>query len=91
MPTCKQVTRMVSESLDGKVLSWRERIKLKIHLAMCKGCQHMVRQMEMLRAAANQLGKTEEDANNQEQETLSREASDRIRERLRKAKQDAAD
>ena len=91
MPSCKQVSHMVSESLDGKVLSWRERIKLKIHLSMCKACQQMVRQMELLRAAANQLGKTEDNALPPTQGTLSQEASARIRDRLRQAQQDSAD
>jgi predicted anti-sigma-YlaC factor YlaD len=91
MPSCKQVSHMVSESLDGKVLSWRERIKLKIHLSMCKACQQMVRQMELLRAAANQLGKIEDNALPPAQGTLSQEASARIRDRLRQAQQDSAD
>jgi predicted anti-sigma-YlaC factor YlaD len=91
MPSCKQVTHMVSESLDGKVLSWRERIRLKIHLSMCKACQQMVRQMELLRAAANQLGKTEENTPPPTQDALSQEASARISERLRQAQQEAAD
>lgn len=88
MPSCKQVSHMVSESLDGKVLTWRERIKLKIHLSMCKACQQMVRQMEMLRVAARQFGQDEENVPHPERETLSKEAGDRIRERLRKAQKD---
>jgi predicted anti-sigma-YlaC factor YlaD len=91
MPSCKQVTVMVSESLDGKVLSWRERISLKIHLSMCKACQRMIRQMELLRASASLLGNTEEDEAQLEQQTLPQEASARIRERLRQAQQEAGD
>lgn len=91
MPSCKQVSYMVSESLDGRVLTWRERIKLKIHLSMCKACQRMERQMELLRASAGQFGISDENAVHAKQETLSREASDRIRAHLRQAQQDAAD
>jgi predicted anti-sigma-YlaC factor YlaD len=91
MPSCKQVTHMVSESLDGKVLSWRERIKLKIHLSMCKACQQMVRQMELLRASASLLGNPEDDEAQLKQQTLSQEASERIRAHLKQAQQDAGD
>jgi len=91
MPSCKQVSYMVSESLDGRVLTWSERIKLKIHLSMCKACQRMARQMELLRASAGQFEKSDENAVHAKQETLSRETSDRIRAHLRQAQQDAAD
>jgi len=91
MPSCKQVTYMVSESLDGRVLCWRERIKLKIHLSMCKACQRMVRQMELLRASASLLGNTEKDETQLKQEKLSQESSDRISAHLRQAQQDAGD
>lgn len=91
MPTCKQVSYMVSESLDGRVLNWRERIRLKIHLSMCKACQRMVRQMELLRASANLLGNPEEDEAQLKQQTLSQEASERICSHLRQAQQDAGD
>jgi predicted anti-sigma-YlaC factor YlaD len=91
MPSCKQVTVMVSESLDGKILSWRERIKLKIHLSMCKACQRMVRQMALLRTSASLLGITDENEAQLKQQMLSQEASDRICAHLRKAQHDAGD
>ena len=91
MPSCKQVSHMVSESLDGKALRWHERIKVKIHLSMCLACRRMVRQMKLLRAAAGEFGKSDQNAVHTKQETLSPEASERIRAHLRQAQQDAAD
>ena len=90
MLSCKEVCYIVSESLDGK-LPWHKRLKVRIHLSMCKACQRMVRQMELLRAAARRYGSNGQDAKNPEQETLSQEASARILARLHQAKHDPTD
>ena len=60
MLTCKEVSRLVSQGLDRR-LSLRERIALRIHLAMCHGCENFSRQMQFLRRAARGLA-TAEDA-----------------------------
>ena len=85
--SCKDVCFVVSESLDRK-LSLRERLSVKIHLLMCKACQRMAQQMELLRAASRRYGSIEESDSRSEQETLSKEASARILERLRHAEHD---
>ncbi|MEA2093616.1 MAG: zf-HC2 domain-containing protein [Pseudomonadota bacterium] len=90
MLSCKEVCYIVSESLDGK-LPWHERLKVRIHLLMCKACQRMVQQMELLRAAARRYESTGEEAMHPQQETLSKEASTRILARLRQAENDSAD
>jgi len=54
MLTCKEVSRLVSQGLDRR-LSLRERIGLRIHLAMCHGCENFSRQMRFLRRAAQGL------------------------------------
>lgn len=82
MLSCKDVCYVVSESLDRK-LSWRERLRVKIHLLMCAACQRMVRQMELLRTAARHCRSTDEEALHPEQGTLSKEARSRILSRLR--------
>jgi predicted anti-sigma-YlaC factor YlaD len=84
MPSCKDVSFMVSESLDRK-LSWHERLGLKTHLLMCKACRRMARQMELLRAASQRLGSFEGGESRPQQETLSTEASARILEQLQRA------
>lgn len=89
MLSCKEVCYIVSESLDGK-LPWHRRLRVRIHLSMCKACRLMVRQMELLRAAARRYGSTEEKALPPQQGTLSEEASTRILTRLQQARDDAA-
>jgi len=90
MLSCKEVCYIVSESQDGKYLPWRERFRVRVHLIMCKACQRLVRQMELLRAAVRRYGESEEQVLHPEQETLSDEASARIHERLRQAENDSA-
>ncbi len=50
MLSCKQVTRMVSQGLDRE-LNFTERVRLRVHLAICDGCTNFSRQMEFLRKA----------------------------------------
>ena len=45
---CKEVTRIVSESMD-RDLVFHERIALKIHLFMCKYCARYKHQLLALR------------------------------------------
>ena len=45
---CKEVTRMVSESLDRK-LPLYQRIGVRIHLLMCKFCSRFKKQLLFLR------------------------------------------
>lgn len=50
MLSCKEVTHLLSDGQDRK-LSLTERIKLEMHLAMCKGCSNFRKQMDFLRLA----------------------------------------
>ena len=90
MLSCKEVCYIVSESQDGQ-LPWRERLRVRAHLLMCKACQRMVWQMEFLRTAARRYGSTGKDTLHPEQEKLSKEASTRILARLRQAENHSAD
>lgn len=49
--TCKQVTHLISEGMD-RDLSFGERIRIRFHLMMCKGCANFDKQMGTLRAAS---------------------------------------
>lgn len=51
MLNCKDVTRLLSESQDRE-LTLYERVQLKMHLAMCRGCANFDRQMQFLRKAS---------------------------------------
>ncbi|MEZ5614785.1 MAG: zf-HC2 domain-containing protein [Rhodocyclaceae bacterium] len=48
MLSCKEVTRLLSESQDRE-LTLFEGLQLRMHLAMCKGCTNFDRQMKFLR------------------------------------------
>ena len=55
MPTCKEVSRLVSQGLDRR-LGFIERLRLRVHLAICDGCTNFKKQMEFLREAVKRLG-----------------------------------
>lgn len=50
MFNCKEVTRIVSESLDRR-LPIQQRMGLRIHLMMCRFCSRYRRQLLILRKA----------------------------------------
>jgi hypothetical protein len=54
MLSCKQVTRLVSQGLDRE-LGFAERVKLRVHLAICDGCTQFGKQMALLREAMARL------------------------------------
>ena len=48
--TCKEAARMVSEGLD-RGLAPEEQLRLKAHLAICRGCRSISERMAFLRRA----------------------------------------
>jgi hypothetical protein len=55
MLSCKDVTRLVSRGLDRR-LGFAERVKLRVHLAICDGCTTFARQARFIRKATRALG-----------------------------------
>ena len=55
MLSCKEVAHLVSEGLDRK-LGLGERLRIRLHLAICDGCTNFSRQIAFLRRAIRQLG-----------------------------------
>jgi hypothetical protein len=53
--SCKEVSRIVSQGLDRR-LSLFERLRLRLHLAICDGCANFKKQMDFLRRALRELG-----------------------------------
>jgi hypothetical protein len=53
--TCREASRLVSQGLDRK-LGFGERLKLRVHLAICDGCTNFKKQVDFLRRAVKQLG-----------------------------------
>jgi predicted anti-sigma-YlaC factor YlaD len=54
MRSCREVTRLVSQGEDRE-LSFGERVALRAHLAICRGCRNMRDQMLFLRRATRRL------------------------------------
>ncbi len=56
MLNCREATRLFSESQE-RPLSLREKMALRIHVAMCDGCRHCKQHMDILRKAAKAYAK----------------------------------
>ena len=76
MFNCKEVTLMVSESLDRK-LSLFQRIGIRMHLLMCKFCSRYRRQLLILRESMRLYPRYGEDT--EPSLTLPPEARERIK------------
>jgi len=53
--SCKEVTHLVSEGHDRRLGVW-QRVRVRLHLAICNGCTNFTRQLAFLRKAVAQLG-----------------------------------
>jgi predicted anti-sigma-YlaC factor YlaD len=54
MLSCKQVARLVSEGVDRE-LGFAERVRLRLHLAICDGCTNFSKQVAFVREAMARL------------------------------------
>lgn len=54
MISCREAARLASEGMD-RALSLSERLALRAHLLMCKGCTNFAKQMAFLRKAMARL------------------------------------
>jgi hypothetical protein len=50
IPSCKQTSMLLSQAQD-RPLNFADRLRLRAHLAICKRCQLVGRQLEFLRVA----------------------------------------
>lgn len=80
MLSCKQASRLVSQSLDRR-LTWRERLGLKLHLAICDACRQFSRQLAWMRMALRHFAQR---AESDEAVRLPAEARARIQKNLRR-------
>ena len=74
MLTCKEASKLISQSLD-QPLTLSNRIKLRFHLFICDACKRFNAQMFQLRSALSNLIKH---AENDDSVTLSAEARAKI-------------
>ena len=58
--TCKEAARMVSEGLD-RDLAPGEQLRLKAHLAICRGCRSISERMAFLRRALKRVVSSDAD------------------------------
>jgi hypothetical protein len=78
MLSCKDVTKLVSESMD-RSLPLGKRAGVRLHLLVCRFCERYRRQLLLLRETARYLGLEGELPGDPFPETLSQGARDRIR------------
>ena len=53
-PDCAEMSRLASRSLD-QPLSWRLRLRMRLHFLICLWCQRYFKQLKFLRQAAPSL------------------------------------
>ncbi len=82
MLSCKDVTQLISESMDHS-LPLGKRIGVRLHLLMCKFCARYERQLLLIRETLRRIVATEEKSEGPPGEALSEEARERIRKSLR--------
>lgn len=80
MLTCRQASHLASQNLDRK-LTLRERSGLRLHIFMCAACRRFEHQIKLLQRAMHLAEKQVLD--DESGTTLSAEARERIRERIR--------
>jgi hypothetical protein len=82
MLSCKDVTQLISESMDAS-LPVGQRIGMRLHLLMCKFCSRYERQLLLIRETVRRIVAAEEKPGEPPGETLSDEVKERIRKSLR--------
>lgn len=81
LPTCKEITRSVSDSLDRK-LSLRQRIEMRLHLLICTWCERYRQQLLFIRDAMHHASERVEEHEPFPTASLPPEARDRIKRSL---------
>jgi len=79
MLNCRQITRLVSQSLDRK-LPWYQRLAVRFHLLYCVWCRRYANQVLFLRKATKALAAEEASA-----ARLSTEAKEQMCQRMEQA------
>ena len=82
MLSCKDVTQLLSESMDTS-LPIGKRVGMRLHLLMCKFCARYERQLLLIRETVRQIVGAEDRPGEPPRDTLSEESKERIRDSLR--------
>jgi hypothetical protein len=81
--TCQDTSPLISEMMDHKV-SFIKRLKLKIHLSLCKVCLYYKEQLELIRDLSKNLGR--EDFPASKDEALPEESRQKIKQMIEASK-----
>ena len=81
MLSCKDVTRLISESMDQS-LPLGKRVGVRLHLLICNFCSRYERQLLLIRETVRRLAAMEDAYGSLAVERLSEEAKERIRSSL---------
>lgn len=81
MLNCRQVTRLVSQSMDAK-LPWYRILGVRFHLLYCVWCRRYASQVQFLRKAAKGLAM---ESQSESASKLSPDAKEQMRNRLEEA------
>jgi hypothetical protein len=84
MISCREATRLVSLAMDTE-LPFAGRMRLRLHIFICKGCARFERQLLLIREALRRPGGLSDRADAGADGTLSEEARERILRSLRNA------
>lgn len=57
---CKAVSRLISDGQD-KLMSPRERARLRLHFVVCEACRNVDEQMQFLRRALRRMGRDKDE------------------------------
>jgi len=82
LPTCREVTPWMSESLDNPLPLGR-RIKLRLHILVCEYCKRYEEQLMALRNAVQAMASPPAESSPNDQPGLSADARERIKQALK--------
>jgi hypothetical protein len=54
MMSCKEASRLLSQGMDERLPLW-QRVRLRLHLAICDACTNFSRHLKVLRRAVARL------------------------------------
>ncbi len=77
--TCEDTSPLLSESLDHQ-LTLGKRLRVNMHLAICKFCRFYINQMLIIRTLAHRIGSEDDPASDY---SLPDEAKIRIKQKLK--------
>jgi hypothetical protein len=74
--TCQDTSPLISEMMDHRV-SFMKRLKIRIHLSLCKVCLYYKKQLEVIKGLSKNLGR--EDFSVNADKTLTQESKQKIK------------